>query len=350
MADLLLKVRGGAFGGWEAVRLQRSIEAVAGVFELVVSDRRPWPIFPGDPCEIEIDGEPVLAGWVDLIQGSIWEDGHRVTIVGRDATGDLVDCSPLVDPGEWINTRLLRIATDIAAPIGVSVVGSSEDEGEPFSNFALQPGESAWEALERLCRLRGLLAMPTATGQVLIAPPSEERASAGLELGRNIVAATATLDLSERFGRYRVRGQHSAIEGSDDQAIASTFGEARDLGVRSTRMLEIIAEGAVTDQLSADRAAWEATWRVARSVRITVRTAGWRQRGDSGPLWAMNRIVGLRAPELGVIGDFLIAGATYVLDEGGSTTELELARRDAFRPSPTLAAEEDAVWRVETEE
>lgn len=346
MPEVVLKTRGQAFGGWEEIRVSRSMEAVAGSFDLAVSSRRAWPVRPGDSCELWLAGEQVLSGWVDRAEAQIDSAQHRVSVTGRDATADLVDCAPLDSPGEWIGTGLVRIATDIAAAFGVSVA-SNVDAGEPFPIFGLQPGETAWEAIERACRLRQVLALTDGQGRLVLTGPSTERTAYDLELGQNVLSARATLDLSERFHRYRVRGQHPALAGFDELAIAEPEGEARDFGVRSSRGLEVIAEGALTAEIAAERAAWEATWRAARSASFTVRTAGWQQGGDHGPLWPLNRLVRLRAPQLGVDGTLLIAGVTYTLSEAtGSETELQLARRDAWVPRRELEEDGDAAFSL----
>ena len=70
MSDLRLVVNGKKYGGWKSVRVTRSIESIAGSFELDVSDRwagqgEIWPIYEEDACRVEIDGTTVIDGYVD---------------------------------------------------------------------------------------------------------------------------------------------------------------------------------------------------------------------------------------------------------------------------------------------
>lgn len=62
-----LKIDGAFYGGWKRVRVTRSIEQMAGTFELEVTERWPGmrdasPIKPGQACQLLLDGEVVVTG------------------------------------------------------------------------------------------------------------------------------------------------------------------------------------------------------------------------------------------------------------------------------------------------
>ena len=67
MSQLVLEVDAQRYSGWETVRIGRSIEAAAGSFSLVVSDRRSWPIPMGAAARALIDDEPVVTGNVERV-------------------------------------------------------------------------------------------------------------------------------------------------------------------------------------------------------------------------------------------------------------------------------------------
>lgn len=340
MPSLILEVDGRRYIGWKAVSVSRALEAAAGSFHLSVSDRAAWPIAPGAACRLILEGEQVLAGFVDLVSPRLTAGGHEVAVAGRDRTADLVDSSSLLEPGEWLDSGLARIAHEIAAPFGVSVAVEA-DAGEPFLAFGVQPGESAFEAIERAARLRGLLATTDGSGDLVLTRPSGELAAVALVEGENVLEAGATLDLSSRFGRYVVRGQHPGGELLGDELVTAPQGEATDALAREERTLLVIAEGAVTPEQAAQRAAWEATVRAARSTRASVLVRGWAQRPGAG-LWRPNLQVDVSVPTIGLEGRFLIAAATWSLSESsGTTTELELVRPDAYTPQPELGEEGD---------
>ena len=73
---------------------------------------------------------------------------HTIAVRGRDATGDLVDCSAASKPGEWKDARLEEIASALCEPFGIRVT-REVDTGAPFARFRIEEGESVFEAIER---------------------------------------------------------------------------------------------------------------------------------------------------------------------------------------------------------
>lgn len=344
MSELVLEVDGVLYAGWEAARVTRSVDAAAGSFELAVSDRQTWPIALGSRCRVLIDDDPVVTGHVERVRVQLDGRTHQLQVSGRDLTGDLVDSSTLVAPGEWLQSGLARIAREIAAPLSIAV-DVTGDEGEPFLLFASQPGETCFEAIERAARLRGLLATTRGDGVLELARPGALAAAVALVEGENLLAGALELDDTARYRRYVVRGQHPGGELLGDDIVCAAEGEAHDLAMRESRAMLVIAEGAVTPARAAERAQWEAAVRAARGALLTVRVQGWRQSAD-GALWAPNLRVPVQAPTFGIAGELLIAAVTWSLaDEEGEICELELVRPDAYQPAPDLDADEDALRR-----
>lgn len=109
------------YGGWQRVSVTRSIEQVANSFDLEVTERWPGqstsrPIRPGEECTLKLDDETVITGYVDDAEPTFDRQSHGISVRGRDATGDLVDCSAVHKTGQWMNAPLDRIATDLCAP------------------------------------------------------------------------------------------------------------------------------------------------------------------------------------------------------------------------------------------
>ncbi len=64
---------------------------------------------------------------------------------------------------------------------------------------------------------------------------------------------------------------------------------------------------------------------------------GWRD--PKGALWRPNALVKVEDPWLGIERDLLIVSAAFTLSEtGGSTTELELAPKEAYELLPEVTA------------
>jgi prophage tail gpP-like protein len=195
-SGLRVLINGKSYLGFEEITVTRSIEAAAGSFGARFSTKVPWPFLPGAEVEVLLDGEPVAYGFIDKVTPALSTSGRRFAIEGRDRTGDLVDCAAGTTPnlangfdvafGEWFSTRLEVIVAELCRPYGIEVFPWGLVL-EPFPIFSLQPGESAWEAIERACRLRGVLAFPDGGGNLILARPATVREQISLEEGINVL-------------------------------------------------------------------------------------------------------------------------------------------------------------------
>lgn len=346
MADLRLRVNGRDYGGWERIRVTRGIEAVSGSFELEVADRwaeqrEPWPIAEEDECVVLVEGVPLVTGYVDSREATLGPDEHSLTISGRDKTGALVDCSAVLKRWEFVNERVLTLAKVLAEPFGIKAdlqrgPGLLDASGlARVPKLTVDPGETAFEALERACRLAGVLPISDGKGGLLLARAGTTRAKTALVEGKNIKRGTASGDATGRFSSYRVLGQTQGTDWVSGAAAAAIKASASDAGVRrKERVLVIRPDANLTPAQAQLRAEWEATVRAARAVSVTITVQGWHQ-GD-GALWPVNALVAVDSPGLGIKGDMLITEATYSLDDSGTTTRLSLKRPDAFTPEPVV--------------
>jgi prophage tail gpP-like protein len=351
MPDVRLRVGGREFGGWQSARVTRGIECIAGSFELSVSDRwggqdTPWPIAAEDECVLLLEGEAVITGYVDRRSVSYNATAHDLTVAGRDAAGALVDCSAYVGKWEFLNVPLLTFARKLCEPFGIPVtLQPGLALPAPLAKLSINPGDSAFAALETACRLAGVLPVSYGAGAVMLTRAGSSRATAALVEGQNILSASADYDATGRFRRYVVVGQHQGTDEVAGASAASVKGEAQDLGVRrGARVLLVQPEGGVTPKYAKTRAEWDAKVRAARGDAVTVAVQGWRQ--ADGALWPVNALVPVRSPYLGIDGEMLITQATYGIDGStGTTTALTLRRPDAFLPEPVIAKSAEKRWK-----
>lgn len=338
MTGLVLTVGGARHEGWKSASVSRSIETISGAFEVTVSEHDPGiaaarSIVPGLPCTVALDGETVITGHVDA--GDIQYDAtsHEIVISGRDRTADLVDCSAEPEPGTWADATLEEIAAAIAKPFGISVT-VVDDQGDPFRKFTLERGEKAFEAIDRLCRLRGLLPISDGLGGIEIGRAVRDRAGVALERGVNILSARGRSDWSRRYSEYEVIGQQA---GGDQWGEASEYVQVRataeDAAVTRRRPLTIIAEQGVGVAEAQTRADWEAAVRRGRSRVINYEVQGWRET-PGGKLWAPGRLVRIRDDWMGLEADMLVAATGQEISDGGTVTRLALMFPDAFLPEP----------------
>jgi prophage tail gpP-like protein len=317
-------VGGQTFVGWTGIQITASIENAARSFAFAASDlpggRR---IAPWSPCEVLVGDDLVVSGFVERVEVAWGPEEHAFSVSGRSKTGQLVDCSAIVEPGQWKGRRLEDIAAAIAAPYGVEVV-TDVDTGEAIPSHRTQPGESAFEAIERAARPRALLVTDDAQGRCLLTRAGAQRASTPLEQPGNVKSGAAVFDGQERFTEYVCKGQRTGDDQDFGAAVAEVEGTAADAIAPLRRVLLLQASGPVSTKRAAQQAAWEAAQRAGRSTQVSVVVQGWRQR--DGSLWSPNQVVPVRLGLAGLDAELLVVQVTFSLDDsGGRVASLLLA-------------------------
>lgn len=332
-----LLVAGTEFGGWKSVAIQAGIERQVRDFDLTITNK--WPgnteiprrVHPGDTCELYIGDDKVLTGYVDATPISY--DGTSVTVGvrGRSKTADLVDCAAINSPGRWATAKIERIAADLAQPYGVQT-SAQVDTGEPLTH-AIEQGETVFESIERMLKLRQQLATDDADGRLIfIEVGSAGTATTSLELGKNILSCDAPLDFKDVFTEYVVKGQRP---GSDDEYGEDVAGETATLtdDTIARRRVLIIKQGGHCDGASAkERVAYERAHRKAMALATTYTVQGWRQ--ENGALWLHNMLVRVKDAMVGFDDEFVIAEIQYRLSAAGMLTTIKVGPKDGYVNKP----------------
>jgi prophage tail gpP-like protein len=336
MAEFELLVNGRAFGGWKSVQVSRSMTAF-GSFALTVSDKwaeqpEPRRIAEEDECEVRVDGETLILGYVGQVSRSFSPGQRDLGVQGADRAAELVENSALGPPWSYKAKTIVDIATELAAPHGVSVsVQRGVSVPEPVAKIAISPGDSPFDVIQRAARDAGVLLVSDNAGGIVITRTGAERAEALVE-GRNMVGGAADFRASERFRRYVVLTQPAGTDNASGEATR-VIGEAVDESVRrESRVLVVRPQAGATLAYARRRADWEARTRAATGDSVSVVVQGARQ--TSGALWPVNAITAVRSQTLGIDGEMLIAEAAIERTNRGTFTRLTLVRPDAFTPEP----------------
>ncbi|NQE47978.1 phage baseplate assembly protein [Herbaspirillum rubrisubalbicans] len=373
MADsnlLTLRVGGQIYGGWKAINVRTSIEQLAGNFELALTERWPerpvdWVIAPGELCEILIGDDVVITGYVDVVSVTYDQNSHEIKVSGRDKAGDLVDCS--APTTSFAGQTLEQIAEVLCKPFGITVFDETVNgkklttkqkkagkKGTPpkktrvsgkVPRQACQAGETVFRTLDKLARSDGVLFVSDREGGLVIT-----RAGLGgdcetvLQHGKNILQASFENSHAALFSEITVQGQtgapgadrfdvvHSAPKGTIKRAPSSKTGNSQ---IGRYRPLIVVAETQADAARCQKRAEWEASNREAKARKVTVTVQGWREEA-TGELWEINKMVRIRCPWMRLDDWWLISSAAFKLDEGGSTTVLQLVSRNAFDQLPEI--------------
>lgn len=351
--NLTLQVGGLQYGGWKTARAQVGMDRAAGSFELDVTEL--WPgedvtrrIRPGDACRLAAGGDVLVTGYVDAVDVQLDGFNHQVTIRGRDSSADLIDCSAIRSPGQWFNRTVLSIAQDLAEPFKVKVT-AEVDVGKTLASFALQEGETAFDAIDRAGRLRGLMLMSNGVGGLVLTHAGLNRCTDALVLGGNVLTGRSTFDVRDRFSVYTAKGQAAGTDFFNGKSAAHAVAKATDPQVTRYRPLLLTGEAPDASGSLVQRVKWEATVRAARSMTVQLVVQGWRQ--QDGTLWKPNHLVHVVADALRLDQDLLISSCEYSIGPTGLLTTLALTRPDAYtlepiKPNPAAAVSAGAFWDV----
>ena len=333
-----LRTDGRLFTGWTSVSVTRSIESVAGYFELgvnVPSGTDLSGLAPGKKFTLEIEGQIVCTGYIDSRRRQMTADSMKITVAGRDKTADLIDCAAVYSGGQWKNRTLEQIARDLSAPYGVTVRWelSDKESSAAFPGFTLDHSETVYEALVRASRARGVLMTSNAAGE-LVFSRAASTATDELVLGENLLTLDFEEDFRDRFSEYTVKGYARAngAEGDDIDAksIVSRKGTATDSDVTRYRPMIIIADSKITAKDAQARALREQRRRLAKSITFEAEIDGWTRK--DGQLWMPNLLVTIDASKYAIKTTELLASkVTLILnDQDGLKTRVSLAPREGF--------------------
>jgi len=209
VSDVQLKIGGKIHRGWTSIRIRRSLEQIADSFDLELTDRwennqQPRQIQTGEPCEIWIDDTKIITGYVDDVFPTYNESEHSLNVTGRSKAGDLVDCSL---PGDTFNNQtLLQMATRLFKPFGISV-STYTDTGGPFKQQVLEEGQSPFEFIENLARVRAVRMVSDVDGNIELVRTGNNKIFTALRLGDNIKQAAGEFSSIDLFREYIVSGQ-----------------------------------------------------------------------------------------------------------------------------------------------
>lgn len=342
MADkITLSAGGNIYSGWTKVSVTRSLQAMAGSFDLELTykyqgDEERYqafmePIKQGEPCIVKIGEDRVVTGFVDDWVPSHDDSQVIIAVSGRDKTADLVDCSIEYPSGQFVNQTFTQIANTVCKPFDIKVIVNT-DVGAAFERIQIEQGETPHELLTRLARQRGVLLTTNGFGDLVITRASKEKAGVSLILGMNIKAARGRFSWRDRFSKFTVKGSGAAF-GSWDTNSSSNIGGFKatvsDDEITRYRPMIIINDEITTAEGAAKRGQWERQRSIAQSNSAEYTVTGWRN-PNTGELWDINKIVPVKDEIMGLDEEMLISG--FMLDEGdsGRLAVLSVVRPEAF--------------------
>jgi prophage tail gpP-like protein len=343
---IYLEVNSRQYENFTSIECNVAMDNISGVFsfEATSAKKIAFPIKAGDKCRVLIDDEPIITGFIDIIEITRGANSHLVNIVGRDKTSDAIDATigALDEFNAPISlTDVIKKTLANADISDIDVINLVPDL-QPFAAGELISGEignKVFSFLENHARKKQVVLSSDGDGNIVITRASKTLIASALvsvdgNQFNNVTSSSAKVDFSQRYHKYVVHSQANPVANLGGQpnisASVSIKGEAIDDEVRNSRILNIKAEQP-TDLAGAKlRAEWEKNIRRARSIRYSCSVQGHRAPVSKVP-WRPNLLVKVLDDSVDINADMLINAVTYQFsNEGGSTSTLALIDKNAY--------------------
>lgn len=342
--DISLKIGNARYTGWTGVSVTRVIGEMCGDFNFTLVDHpvdTTKNINSGDEVIVSLEkktgSDRLITGYIYVTERTKDSNGTIYTFTGRDKTSDLVDSAALYKTSTWKQKDLSKIAIDICEPFDIDVFMFATDP--QVKEFALQSGETAFAAIERLCRAYTILPLTDENGTLVLTSIGDSKADVVLEVGKNIISLVLQENNSERYSQYYARGQKRGGGQQWKNDYVSLVGSATDADIVRYRPMVIAAERHMTAGEIKKRAAWEAQVRAGRAIRAIVTVPGWYQNIDSPETsrpWTINELVSLVDLDWGINATLVIGSVTFEVSEaGGRVTKMELYPPEIYAANPS---------------
>lgn len=352
---MIIEVDGVQYEGFTGASTEIRLDALSNTFSFDASSdkAKPLPFKLGQAVRVFVDGEQVLAGFIELINVSGDSRTHSIQVQGRDKTGDLLD-STMGSLGALkapitMATLCRRVIRHLGTGISVEDLvnpapfSAAEDIADP------EPGDNAFQFLEQYARKRHVLLSSNATGDILITAASGDEIEASLvnriddpDGQNNVLTYSVSYDSTGRFNLYRAVSQlnptAAALAGETDALTVASQGDrqqAIDEEIRRGRQRVLVSEAMTSSDPAQDRATWEANIRKARGRVYSCTVDGYRN--ATGDLWRVNTLPQVIDEDADINARMLINSVAFQLVPGkGSVTTLSFVERNAY----TLQLEE----------
>jgi prophage tail gpP-like protein len=344
MSEVSLYVNGNRFSDWIEVSIKHSINSLSSQFDLTVAppkvDLSKLGLRPNDECRLEVDGRPVITGYVDSVSLSVSGSSVGYSISGRSKTSDLVDCSYRDKTHSFENISPIALIKKIASKFNIRVASNLSLKN--LKQFSISPGESAWESISKIVSKYGLIVYPNGTGGLVITDETEGIFNAHIIDSENAPSFNISFDGSQRFSEYYVVSQAPTDDFFNGENANQSEGMATDSYTKRYRPLIIEAETGSDSSSAKDRAQFEASRRAAESTRISVSMPSWIN--EENELWAINKEVQITCNYFGLKNYALISSVELKKTAGSESVSIELENVNAYLKQPKIQRED--FWEV----
>jgi prophage tail gpP-like protein len=337
----VIVVAGQIYYEWVTVQVRLSInEQPPYKFTFTNSEQEPYGpnsafrIRPPDDCMIFMDGIKVIDGFVTERQVYYDATQHTVQIQGVGKPGKLSNAPAASKTGEFKNIDIMGLAKALAGKAGVNVSGEGAAGGK-FDRAMVQPGESAWEMIEKFARSAGKYMTENANGDLVLTDGSMGGRGASLVEGYNIVSGRERIYTMMQSQGQQVAGQGPGSDTASMGEVAQRFIEQVTQsvagggggGAKENTLSRSLSEiPAFAMDLLKKRAQHEDSISDNLMIYVTIVVVGWRNEG--GGLWLPGDYVHVDSPMLIMNRTLRIKAVTFSQDDhGGTRSTIELVNK-----------------------
>lgn len=304
-----------------------SANSAARAFAFTVTDAtdpwgEQWNFMPGTPVTVLANGQLLVNGYVNTLTPSFDHNNHTVEISGTSKGRDSVKSAAEHPKGEFRGKNPLQILQELDKQ-GVGFTADCELPKVEY--FRLNPGETVWEAADRLTRRYPMLLQGMPDGSIKLTRGGSGGRNAPLIQGENILAGNATFDDTDQHSEYKVKGQR--VYGVDRKSLRVVAVE-KDKSVKRHLPKHIHQESDIDEETAKKRAKHHRDRQQGESVSASIRTQSWFD--SAGQLWIANGLVFVDCPILKLRQQMLIKSVQLTQDGQGSFSQLSLVLPQAF--------------------
>ena len=365
---ITLKVNGIEYDNFLSASCSRSmIEFTSEANFTIALEHGQFPPFLGNErCEVFIDDEKVMTGFIDIVSVEYSNDSHAVSYTARDRTADFADSSinDLGDLGKTISLKkiieivLSHLKLDVASKgteNGIQVINSVDDL-KPFTitdDMSPDVGDNAFEYCEGYARKRQVLLTTNADGNIQLTRNSGVEYSTALQNSfedlkkeNNILSGSFNYDYTNGFRKYIVKSQLSKSSSGGlnfgtvtNKKAANQSGIFEDIGVREGRQIVIIAKESANDVDNTENAKWQANFQRVQSQTYSVQIFGHSLNSE---IIEPNKLIKVldNFAELDEVMTIESVSSEYSVTSGSVTT-INLTDKDAFTLTVTEPLEKE---------
>src|SRR4030042_1140001 len=181
---------------------------------------------------------------------------------------EIVDCSVLTKRF-FAKKSFENIVKSIIDPFNITLLNKSKIS-DTLDKFGISKTETAFSAIERLCRYFSAMPRMDGLGQLVVDNFSNEPIHTFV-LGQNISSLEVSVSHNDRFSEYYGKTDFIVSKGSTwKERLVTDKSVAVDTGLSRYRPCVLLPEGRLEKSKIANRINWEAQTRAGKSISVSI--------------------------------------------------------------------------------